>query len=71
MPDARKRPCRICRRWFKPDNRVGDRQHACGEADCQQARRQKTQASWRARNPTYAVAYRLQGSRNETGKNIR
>ena len=53
MPDARKRPCRICRRWFRPDNRVGDRQRACGKADCQNARRQKTQASWRARNPGY------------------
>jgi len=59
MPDARKRPCRICRRWFRPDNRVGDRQSACGSADCQKARRQKTQASWRARNPGYATAHRI------------
>jgi hypothetical protein len=60
MPDARKRPCRICRRWFKPDNRVGDRQHTCGQPDCQKARRQKTQASWRARNPGYATADRIE-----------
>ena len=59
MPDARKRPCRICRRWFRPDNRVGDRQRACGKADCQKARRQKTQASWRARNAGYATAHRI------------
>jgi len=59
MPDARKRACRICRRWFRPDNRVGDRQRACGEPDCQKARRQKTQASWRARNPGYATAHRI------------
>lgn len=59
MPDARKRPCRICRRWFRPDNRVGDRQRTCGQPLCQRARRQKTQASWRARNPGYATAHRL------------
>ena len=59
MPDARKRPCRICRRWFRPDNRVGDRQRACGKPECQKARRKKTQASWRARNPGYAAAHRI------------
>ena len=68
MPEARKRPCSICRRWFRPDPRVGDRQHACAKADCQTARRQKTQASWRHRNPGYAVAYRLdqRASQKET-----
>ena len=59
MPDARKKPCRICRRWFRPDSRVGDRQRACGKPECQKARRQKTQASWRARNPGYATAHRI------------
>jgi len=46
-------------RWFRPDARVGDRQHACGQPGCQTARRQKTQASWRRRNPSYAIAYRI------------
>ena len=54
-----KRPCRICRRWFQPDPRVGGRQHTCGKPECQTIRRQKTQASWRARNPDYAAAYRI------------
>src|SRR5438093_800537 len=58
MPEARKRPCAICRRWFRPDTRVGDRQHACGKPECQ-TRRQKTQASWRHRNPGYAIAHRI------------
>src|SRR6266567_3353137 len=57
MPEARKRPCSICRRWFRPDPRVGGRHHACGKPECQTSRRQKTQASWRRRNPGYAVAY--------------
>src|SRR5713101_456809 len=59
MPEARKRPCSICRRWFRPDPRVGDRQHACGKPECQTSRRQKTQASWRRRNPGYAIAWRI------------
>ena len=59
MPEARKKPCRICRRWFRPDTRVGPRQRACDKPDCQKARRQKTQTSWRSRNPGYAIAYRL------------
>ena len=61
MPQARtrKRPCTICRRWFRPDPRVGDRQRACDRPECQTARRRKTQASWRRRNPDYAIAWRL------------
>src|SRR5713226_8252993 len=59
MPEARKRPCSICRRWFRPDPRVGDRQHACGKPECQASRRQKTQASWRRRNRGYALARRI------------
>src|SRR5712692_941385 len=59
MPEARKRPCVMCRRWFRPDPRIGNRQHACGKPECQAARRQKTQASWRRRNPGYAIAWRI------------
>lgn len=56
----KKRPCGICRRWFYPDRRVGDRQRACSESSCQEARRARTQASWRRRNPDYFTARRLQ-----------
>ena len=59
MPDARKRPCSICRHWFRPDPRVGARQRACRKAECQTARRSRTQARWRAANPDYAAAYRI------------
>ena len=60
MPDARKRPCCICRCWFRPDNRVGSRQHACSKPECQAARRRKTQADWCTRNRDYFVARRIQ-----------
>ena len=59
MPEARKRPCTICRRWFRPSPRVGVRQRACGNPDCQTARRKKTTADWRKRNPGYAIAWRI------------
>src|ERR1700722_7715139 len=59
MPEARKRPCTICRCWFRPDLRVGERQRACDRPECQTARRKKAQANWRRRNPDYAVAWRL------------
>ena len=55
-----KRPCRICRRWFVPDRRVGRRQRACSAPTCQTARRARTQASWRRRNPDYFIAHRMQ-----------
>jgi hypothetical protein len=60
MPDTPKRPCSICRRWFRPDPRVGPRQHTCSKPECQAARRKKAQAKWRAANPDYAAGYRFQ-----------
>ena len=60
MPAARKRPCCICHRWFRPDNRVGSRQHACSKRACQGLRRRKQQAVWRARNPDYFRGRRIQ-----------
>jgi hypothetical protein len=60
MPDAKKKPCRICRRWFRPDVRVGSRQHTCNRPECQVARRKRTQANWCARNLDYFTARRIQ-----------
>jgi hypothetical protein len=59
MADARKRPCTICRRWFRPDPRIGSRQHACPRPECQAARRRKKQKAWRERNPDYFIARRI------------
>jgi hypothetical protein len=60
MPVARARPCCICHRWFRPDNRVGSRQHACARPECQTSRRRKKQAAWRARNPDYFAGRRIE-----------
>ena len=59
MPDLRKRPCCICRRWFRPDPRVGSRHRACGNLDCQAARRVQTQRNWRESRPDYFTARRI------------
>lgn len=60
MPDHPKKPCSICRRWFRPNPRVGSRQRTCSRPDCQASRRKKTQESWRARNPDYFIAWWIQ-----------
>jgi hypothetical protein len=65
-----KRPCRICRRWFVPDRRVGRRQRACSAPTCQIARRVRTQASWRRRNPDYFIAHRIQRRRLEAERSV-
>ncbi len=67
MPDAKKKPCRICRKWFQPEVRVGRRQRACSRPECQAARRKKTQAAWRSRNPGYFIEWRIQ-VRSETAQ---
>lgn len=67
MPEARKRPCSICRHWFRPDSRVGARQWACTKPECQKAPRKQTQASWRARNPDYFTGHRIQSRAAQGG----
>ena len=59
MADARRRPCCICRRWFRPDPRIGSRQQACRRPECQVGRRKKKQKAWRERNPDYFIARRI------------
>lgn len=60
MAVSRKKPCTICRRWFVPDPRIGKRQRACCKPECQAARRKRTQAAWRAKNPDYFIGRRIQ-----------
>ena len=66
--DYRKRPCCICRRWFRPNPRVGKRQKACSNPECQRLRRKKNQKSWRDRNPDYGLAWRIDKKANDEQK---
>ena len=58
--ECRKRPCRICRRWFIPNPRLKDRQKTCGDADCQRRWHKKKCAEWNRRNPDYFKSNYLQ-----------
>jgi len=61
----RKRPCRICRKWFTPNPRLGDRQRTCGAATCQQEWHRRECAKWNRRNRTYFQDIHLQRRLNK------
>lgn len=49
----RKRPCRICRRWFMPNPRLKDRQMTCGNPCCQKEWHRKKCAEWNKKHSDY------------------
>ena len=55
----RSKPCSICRRWFTPHPRVGQRQRTCGRPECKAKQKLRTQAEWSDRNPSYWAERRL------------
>lgn len=65
-----KRPCRVCKRWFKPDARLGDRQKTCGDAACKREWHRRKCAQWNEKNSDYAKANALQ-RKVEAAKNPR
>lgn len=48
-----KRPCRICKRWFTPNPRLGERQMTCGAAECQKQWHKRKCAEWNRSNRAY------------------
>ena len=48
---ANSRPCRVCRKWFHPDRKVGDRQHVCGDSACQQEWHRRNCIKWHRKHP--------------------
>ena len=57
---ARKRPCRVCRRWFQPDARLGDRQKTCGDPECKREWHRRQCAQWNRKNQAYFRSIYLQ-----------
>ena len=49
----RRRPCRICGRWFTPNPRLKDRQMTCCDAKCQKEWHRKKCKEWNRRNSDY------------------
>lgn len=47
---SRKRPCRICGKWFVPHPRLGDRQKSCGAPACRRQWHTKKCAEWNRKN---------------------
>ena len=50
---CRKRPCRICRRWFMPNPKQKDRQMTCGDSECQREWHRKKCEEWNRKNVDY------------------
>lgn len=56
---GRKRPCRICGKWFEPQPRAGQRQRACGSEDCRRERHRRACVAWHQAHPDYDRERRL------------
>ena len=57
----KKRPCRICRKWFPPNPRLGYRQRTCGAKECQRKWHAKKCAEWNRKNRDYFKDFYLRG----------
>lgn len=55
----KKRPCRVCRRWYRPDPRLGDRQRTCGSKECKREWNRRLCAKRRHREKGYDRECRL------------
>lgn len=49
----RKRPCRICGKWFMPNPRLGERQKTCGADACKRQWHTEKCAEWNRKNRDY------------------
>lgn len=67
---TRKRPCRICRRWFLPNPRLKSRQMTCGDSRCKTEWHRKKCAEWNRRNPDYFKANYLQKRLEAAGQGV-
>ena len=58
---ARKRPCRICRRWFMPNPRLKDRQMTCGKPECKREWHRRKCREWNRKNSVIFRSNYLKG----------
>lgn len=61
---VKKRPCAVCRRWFLPHARAGNRQKVCSQPECQRERHRRASRKWLARNANYHRERRLRSRIN-------
>ncbi len=50
---SRKRPCRVCRRWFRAHPRLKDRQKTCGAEACKKEWHRRQCEQWNHNNTAY------------------
>ena len=50
---TRKRPCRVCKRWFIPHPRLKDRQKTCGDQQSQREWHRRKCEQWNHNNVDY------------------
>ena len=55
---VRKKRCRVCLDWYRPDPRTRGIQKACGKPACRRERKRLADAGWRAKNKDYDAARR-------------
>lgn len=56
---SQRRHCRICKRPFEVDPRVGARHRTCGEVACRAEQNRRACKKWRKDHPDQVVAQRL------------
>jgi hypothetical protein len=55
----KKRPCRICGKWYAPHARSRGQQKTCGRSECKKQWHTKKCAEWNKKNPQYFRAIYL------------
>ena len=63
----RKRPCRICRKWFMPDVRQAGRQKTCSTG-CSRQLHCRSCADWNSRNAAYFKSNYLDKKLQQDGR---
>ena len=64
---TRKRPCRVCKRWFIPHPRLKDRQKTCGDQQCQREWHRRKCEQWNHNNADYFKDNYLDKKLEQTG----
>jgi len=69
---SRKRPCRICGKWFMPNPRLDDRQKTCGSDACKRQWHTAKCAEWNKQNRAYFkeiyLRNRLEAARSDAAE---
>lgn len=67
----RKRPCRICKRWFAPNLRLKDRQKTCGAPACRREWHRRKCRQWNRDNSEYFKANSLHRKLEESKRHVK